>query len=51
MLLKSVRPIMRFALEIWSETYKKTRQMLEANEMKELRIIVGKTKIDRIRSQ
>ena len=30
---------------------KKTKQMLEANEMKVLRKIVGKTKIDRIRSQ
>jgi len=29
----------------------KTRQMLEANEMKVLRKIVGKTKINRIRSQ
>ena len=29
----------------------KNRQMLEANEMKVLRKIVGKTKIDRIRSQ
>ena len=29
----------------------KTRQMLEENEMKVLRKIVGKTKIDRIRSQ
>ena len=29
----------------------KTRQMLEANEMKAVRKTVGKTKIDRIRSQ
>ena len=31
--------------------HKKTRQMLEANEMKVLRKIVDKTKIDRIRSE
>ena len=37
----------------WEEgqKHKKNRQMLEANEMKVLRKIVGKTKIDRIRSQ
>ena len=29
----------------------KTKQILKANEMKVLRKIVGKTKIDRIRSQ
>ena len=29
----------------------KTTQMLEANEMKVVRKIVGKTKIDRLRSQ
>ena len=28
-----------------------TRQMLEANEIKVLRTIIGKTKVDRIRSQ
>ena len=33
----------------WDES--KTKQMLEANGMKELRKIFGKTKIDRIRSQ
>ena len=33
------------------QKHKKTRKMLEADEMKILRKIVGKTKIDRIRSQ
>ena len=42
----TVRPIMAYALET-----AKTRQMLEANEMKVLRKLVGKPKIDRIRSQ
>ena len=32
-------------------SYQKIRQKLEASEMKVLRKIVGKTKIDRIRSQ
>ena len=41
---------MTYALETRAETYK-TRQMLEANKMEVLRKIVGKTKIDRIRSQ
>ena len=36
---------MAYALELRTETLK-TRQMLEANEMKVLREIVGKTKID-----
>ena len=31
--------------------YLKARQMLEANEMKVVRKILGKTKVDRIRSQ
>ena len=38
---------MTYALETRTETSK----ILEANEMKVLRKIVGKTKIDRIRSQ
>jgi hypothetical protein len=33
------------------ERKKKERKMLEANEIKVLRKVVGKTKIDRIRSQ
>jgi hypothetical protein len=41
---------MTYALETRAET-SRTRQILEANEMKILRKIVGKTKIDRIRSQ
>jgi hypothetical protein len=41
---------MTYAPETRAET-KKTRHMLEANEMKLLRKIVGETKIDRIRSQ
>ena len=43
-------PITTYALETRVET-SETRQMLEANEMKLQRKIVGKTKIDRIRSQ
>jgi hypothetical protein len=46
----TVRPIMTYALETRAET-SRTRQMLEANEIKVLRKIVDKTKIDRIRSQ
>ena len=45
-----VLPIMTYALETSAET-SKTKQMLEANEMKLQRKIVDKTKIDRIRSQ
>ena len=41
---------MTYALETSAEA-SKTRQTLEVNEMKVLRAIVGKTKIDRIRSQ
>ena len=41
---------MTYALETKAET-SNTRQMLEANMMTVLRKIVGKTKIDRIRSQ
>jgi hypothetical protein len=41
---------MTYALETRTET-SKTRQMLEVNEMKILRKIVGKPKIGRIRSQ
>ena len=41
---------MTYALETRSET-SKTRRMLKPNEMKILTKIVGKTKIDRIRSQ
>ena len=41
---------MTYALEARSDTLK-TRLMLETNEMKVLRKIVGKTKIDRIRNQ
>ena len=41
----TVRPIMTNALETRAETWK-TRQMLEANEMKVLRKTVGKTKIE-----
>ena len=41
---------MTYALETRAET-SRTRQMLEVNEMKVLRKIVGKTEIDRIRSQ
>ena len=39
------RPIMTYALETSEET-SKTIQMLEANKMKVLRKIVGKTKIE-----
>ena len=46
----TVCPIMTYALETRAKTLK-IRQMLEANRMKVLRKIVGKTKIDRIRSQ
>ena len=46
----TVRSNMTYALETSTET-SRTRQMLEANRMKVLRKIVGKTKIDRIRSQ
>ena len=41
---------MTYALETRVK-HKKTRQISEANEMKVLRKIVGKTEIDRIRSQ
>ena len=41
---------MTYALETRAKTLK-TRQMLEANEMQEFRKIVGKIKIDGIRSQ
>ena len=41
---------MTYAVETRSEI-SNTSQMLEANEMKVLRKIVDKTKIDRIRSQ
>jgi hypothetical protein len=41
---------MTYALETRAETLK-TTQMLEGNEMKVLRKIVGKTKTGRIRSQ
>ena len=46
----TVRPIMTYALETRADT-SKTRQMLEANENNLLRKIVGKTKINKIRSQ
>ena len=44
-----VSSIITYALETSSEI-SKTNQMLEANELKVLRKIVGKTKIDSIRS-
>ena len=46
----TVLPIMTFTLERRAET-SRTRLILEASEMKVLRKIVGKRKIDRIRSQ
>ena len=46
----TVRPIMTYALETRMGK-KKTKQMLEANEMKVLRKIVGKTRIYRIKLQ
>ena len=50
----TVRPIMTYGLETKAETHTHTHknsQMLEANQMKVLRKIVGKTKIGRKRSQ
>ena len=41
---------MTYALETRAGTLKR-RQMLEANEMKILRKVVGKTRIERIRRQ
>ena len=46
----TVRPIMTYSLETRAET-RKIRQMLKVNEIKVQRKIVGKTKIDRLRSQ
>ena len=46
----TARPIMTYVLETRAET-SITRQILEANEIKLLRETVGKTIIDRIRSQ
>ena len=40
----TVRPIMIYALDTRSRNIKKNRQMLEADEVKLLRKIVGKTK-------
>ena len=42
---------MTYTLETRAEIYKKNRQILEAIGIRILRKIVGKTKIDRIRSQ
>ena len=43
--MATVRPITTYALETRTEI-SRTRQMLEANEMKVLRKIFGKTKIE-----
>ena len=46
----TIRPIMTYVIEARMEK-QKIRQMMEANEQKVLRKIVGETKIDRIKNQ
>lgn len=45
-----VRPVMTYAAETRADTTK-TRQLLEKTEMSTLRRIVGKTRMDRVRSE